>query len=63
MSKRRGRPSIENKKDKDARFRMTEEEAQAFNNACEKLDLDKSEILRLAVSEFLSTKNIQINFN
>ena len=63
MSKRRGRPAIDNKKNKVARFRMTQEESQAFNDACEKLDLDKSEMLRLAVIEFLSSKNIQINFN
>ena len=63
MSKRRGRPAIDNKKDKVARFRMTQEESQAFNDACEKLDLDKSEMLRLAVIEFLSGKDIYINFN
>ena len=61
MSKRRGRPAIDNKKNKVARFRMTQEESQAFNDACEKLDLDKSEMLRLAVMEFLSNKNIYIN--
>ena len=61
MSKRRGRPTVDNKKDKVARFRMTQEESQALNNACEKLDLDKSEMLRLAVIEFLSNKNIYIN--
>ena len=61
MSKRRGRPTVDNKKDKVARFRITQEESQALNNACEKLDLDKSEMLRLAVIEFLSNKNIYIN--
>ena len=61
MSKRRGRPTVDNKKDKVARFRITQEESQALNNACEKLDLDKSEMLRLAVVEFLSNKNIYIN--
>ena len=61
MSKRRGRPTVDNKKDKVARFRITEEEAQVLNNACEKLELDKSEMLRLAVVEFLSNKNIYIN--
>ena len=61
MSKRRGRPTVDNKKDKVARFRMTQEESQAFDSACEKLDLDKSEMLRLAVMEFLSNKNIYIN--
>ena len=61
MSKRRGRPTVDNKKDKVARFRMTQEESQEFDSSCEKLDLDKSEMLRLAVIEFLSNKNIYIN--
>lgn len=50
----------ENKKNKTTRFRMSESELQQLNEACEELQIDKSSMIRIAITRYLAERNITI---
>lgn len=52
--------SSENKKNKTTRFRMSESELQQLNEVCEELQIDKSSMIRMAITKYLAEKNITI---